>query len=104
MVSGDSGGADGLGLPAFIVEQTVSRRGLEVYPDAWTAVVVFCDLLTQWRMGFGGPIGLDYQAIPVVLRLRLVPESDWPEIFIDLQILEDAALAALAEQRKNEAR
>lgn len=102
-MTGDSCGADGLGLPAFIADLAVGRQALEIYPDNWLPVCIFCDLLTQWRVGPGGAIGLDYLAIPVTLRLRRVPKSSWPEIFSDLQILEDAALGVLAERRKNQA-
>lgn len=99
-MSGDSGGADGLGLPAFIADLAVGKQDLEIYPDTWVSVGMFRDLLTQWRMGFAGPIGLDYAAIPVVLRLRRIARESWPDIFDDIQTLESAALSVLAETRE----
>lgn len=57
-------------------------------------------LRTQWRIGMGGPTGLDYAAIPVVaktLGLRLTAAR-----FADLQFMERAALAALAEKRNQD--
>lgn len=50
---------------------------------------------TQWRVGMAGATGLDYNALPAVLRLSEVQRKDWPAIFDDLRILEDAALALM---------
>lgn len=53
---------------------------------------------TQWRMGFGGATGLDYQALDTVARVqgirldRLMLEK--------IQALEGAQLNRWAEQRK----
>lgn len=51
-------------------------------------MALFTRLSTQWRVGPGGLIGLDYGAIPVVLRLMAVPRGDWPALFDDLRTLE----------------
>lgn len=47
---------------------------------------------TQWRMGPGGPVGLDYGAIPSVLRLMRVKREEWPDLFDDLRVIEREAL------------
>lgn len=70
-----------------------------VWPDCWQAVQLFESLATQWRMGFAGPVGLDYAAVPAVMRLTGVPAADRKDVFADLQIMEYAALEALSEQR-----
>lgn len=67
-----------------------------VWPDNWTAVRVFAALGTQWRVGFSGITGLDYNAIPVVLRIKDVPRSQWRDVFEDLRVLERAALKTVA--------
>lgn len=56
---------------------------------------MFNALGTQWRIGMGGATGLDYNAVPVVLRLQGVPRSDWPQLFDDLRVMEGAALQAM---------
>ncbi|AKJ28843.1 DUF1799 domain-containing protein [Caldimonas brevitalea] len=68
---------------------------VEVWPDNWPAAVVFSSLQTQWRVGPGGPYGLDYSAIPDVLRMSSVPRSQWPEVFEAVQVMEAAALGAM---------
>lgn len=47
---------------------------------------------TQWRVSMGGPIGLDYGALPAVLRLVGVPPAQRSEAFDGVRTMEDAAL------------
>jgi hypothetical protein len=68
---------------------------VEIWPDNVRPFEVFQALQTQWRVGMGGPTGLDYSAIPVTLRLRGVPRAAWPQLFGDLRIMESAALSAM---------
>lgn len=58
-------------------------------------------LLSQWRVGMSGPTGLDYSAIPTVLRLTCVPRAAWPDVFEDLRVMEDAALGQMRANRKD---
>lgn len=57
---------------------------------------------TQWRVGPGGVIGLDYQVIPMFLRLRRVPRARWEALIDDLRTMEAEALAVLAEERERD--
>lgn len=55
-------------------------------------------MATQWRVGFGGAIGLDYSVIETVARLigvRLKKAT-----FEGLQLMESEALKVFAEQSK----
>lgn len=67
----------------------------EIWPDNLAAVNVFIAMDTQWRTGYSGATGLDYNALPAVLRLTGVARKAWPGIFNDLRILEDAALTLM---------
>lgn len=71
---------------------------LELWPENWEPVHLFGRLLTQWRMGPGGPVGLVYEAVPVVLG-RKPPKRRWPELLVALQTMERAALEWFAELR-----
>lgn len=53
---------------------------------------------TQWRVGPGGPVGLDYGVFPAVLRLEQIPRADWPEAFDMLRIMEAAALIEMRKE------
>lgn len=74
-----------------------AENTVEVWPDNVQAVNVFVAMGTQWRCGPGGAIGLDYGALPQVLRMTQVPRADWPEVFDLLRVLEDAALEKMRE-------
>ena len=53
---------------------------------------------TQWRLGPGGPIGLDYAALPAVMRLTGVAKGSRAEVFDALRVLEDAALEQMRDK------
>jgi Phage related hypothetical protein (DUF1799) len=65
---------------------------VEVWPDNLAPVNIFIAMATQWRLGPGGPIGLDYAALPAVMRLCGIPKKERAEAFDGIRILEDAAL------------
>ena len=44
---------------------------------------------TQWQLTAAGvPVGMRYEALPVVFQVLGVPRSDRPEVFEVLQVLE----------------
>lgn len=47
---------------------------------------------TQWRIGPSGPTGLDYTALPAVMRLSGVQPADRADVFSGIQTMESAAL------------
>ena len=57
---------------------------------------MFLRLQTQWRVGMGGPLGLDYGAAEWLFRLCGV--EDQRSLLEDLQVMEYAVLAAIAKQ------
>jgi hypothetical protein len=73
------------------------HTAVPIWPDNETAVNVFVAMSTQWRTGFNGATGLDYGALPVVLRLQQIPRPDWPDTFDALRVLEGEALAVMRE-------
>lgn len=70
---------------------------MEVWPDAWPAFRVFEVLGTQWRLGPGGPSGLDYTAIPAAASMLGIKRRELAEIFPDLRIMEHEALVVMVE-------
>ena len=92
--------ASRLGLPAELVQESDTYRVSDgIFPDNVKIVSVFMDMMTQWRFGPAGATGLDYAALPIVLRLREVPRADRQEIFDGIQTMERAALNGLRESR-----
>jgi hypothetical protein len=57
-------------------------------------------MATQWRVGPGGAIGLDYAALPAVFDLLEVAREDRSDAFAGVRLMEDAALGEIRAQQK----
>ena len=77
------------------IAEGFADRKTEPYPDNVLAAKIFGKMMTQWRAGVAGAIGLAYEALPVVLRICKVKEEEEEELFDCLQIMERAALIAM---------
>jgi hypothetical protein len=79
----------------------LSGDDVEVWPCNWPAFLLFNRISTQWRVGAGGAIGLDYNCIRDVAEFLGIKKKKLAEIFPDLQVLEGEALRVMAEEREN---
>ena len=75
---------------------------VEVWPEIVSVVNVFIAMDTQWRVGMNGATGLDYTALPVVLRMTEIPRKKWPDAFADIRVMERAALNEIHGIREDE--
>ena len=72
----------------------------EVFEENWESVVFFLGLNTQWNL-IGLPTGgfhiagINYQAVQSVLQIQHIPKYKWRSLFLDLQIMEKAALEVI---------
>lgn len=82
---------DAIGLTREDVEDT---SDFEVWPENWIPLQVFSELSTQWRMGPGGPTGLDYGAVRWVMDLLKVKKQYG--VLRDIQVLESSALKTMS--------
>ncbi len=80
------------------IGQLVAQIG-DDEPELWeenvAAVQIFGDMMTQWNVGPAGAVGLRYESLPVVMRLRAVPAARRGEVFDGVQTMERAALEAI---------
>lgn len=75
------------------------QEDVPVWPENWQAVGFFMDFCrTQWRVGMGGPTGLDYTAVLACLRSLKLGRDKADEVFADVRVMEVAALAAMAQK------
>ena len=58
---------------------------------------MFLRLQTQWRVGVGGIIGLDYTSVLEMIKLYCI--EDKKTMLENLQIIESAALKALNKDK-----
>lgn len=70
----------------------------EVWPEHWGPLMVFVDVCTQWRTGPGGPVGLDYAALPASYRPGVGGRRGRLALQY-LQVMEAEALRWFAEQQ-----
>ncbi|WP_454710950.1 DUF1799 domain-containing protein [Cupriavidus nantongensis] len=76
----------------------VTPPDAEIWPENETTVGVFVQMGTQWRVGVGGPVGLDYNALPFVMRMQGVPPDEQPDLFESIRVMERAAMEEMSEE------
>lgn len=72
---------------------------MAIWPGNERAVEWFIELGTQWRVGAAGPVGLDYNVLFTLAERRGVTGDEFEELFIDLRIMEDEALATMQDAK-----
>ena len=80
--------------------ERAAPRVFHLWPEHEPALHLWHLVCTQWREGFGGRTGLDYASVQCVLRDEGLRGKQRRERFAELRVMEFAALAAWAEQRK----
>ena len=64
------------------------EQTLEIWPETLPAIRLFAKSLTQWRAGPTGIIGLDYNAINLLMEYDAIPMSERGELMSDITHLE----------------
>jgi len=78
-------GADASCLPEIVTKP----KEFEIWPEHEDAVILFLRTQTQWRVGGGGVVGLDYGVVLQVMDLYAVEERR--QALEDLQVMEARA-------------
>jgi hypothetical protein len=73
---------------------------LYLWPENVQSWTFFNAVSTQWVIGMGGVVGLNYPAVKVVRDAWQIRRKDWPRLFSDVQVMERATLAAWREKKK----
>ncbi len=66
----------------------------------WPAVLLLQRLRTQWRVGIGGAVGLDYSVMYRMMDRMGLDVEAYDQLEADIQVMENEVLAMLAEQGK----
>lgn len=64
------------------------EEDLEIEPEAVPAVELFCRVLTQWRTGPNGYLGLDYGVLLSIMELDGVKRKKRAALLADVGIME----------------
>jgi hypothetical protein len=81
------------------LEEATENETVYVWPDNLLAVNTFTAMSTQWRVGAMGATGLDYNALPTVMKMIGVPVKNRSEVFEDVRTMEDAALQLMRDSK-----
>ncbi|WP_343728524.1 DUF1799 domain-containing protein [Duganella sp.] len=73
---------------------------VEVFEDNFEAFDLFCYMGTQWMVGMGGATGLRYEVAHHKLDRANLSNDEYEARMTDLRIMEQAALKAMRDQRK----
>lgn len=68
---------------------------IDLWPENDRALNLFCEVATQWRMGFSGPVGLDYNVVFHLMGRMRLADPDYDNLFRDLRVAENEALTAI---------
>jgi hypothetical protein len=72
---------------------------VEVWPENWRAVCLFCDLRTQFRVGgMGSATGLDYNVLFRKMDRMSLTAEEYDQMEEDVRSLEYAALPLINKQ------
>lgn len=70
---------------------------MEIHESLWRVLCLFDENATQWRVGFNGAYGLDYQAVRASMDDHEIPACDRMEVMAQLRIMESEALKIMKE-------
>ena len=83
--------------------EEASGPAVELWPDNVQAINLLIAMGTQWRwVGSGYSVmqtGLDYNALPSVMRMVGIPQSERADVFNDLRVLEDVVLEMMRAKK-----
>lgn len=68
---------------------------VEVWPENRAAFELFCQMQTQWNVGFSGHTGLQYLVLFALMARMGITGSEQDLLFEDIQVMELAALQAM---------
>ncbi len=88
--------ADELRMTGLTMDEAMPS--VDIWPDNWRTVMLFDAIGTQWRVGMGGPVGIDYNVMFHKLDRLNLPPSEYEEIESGVRVMEEAALAIMRKR------
>lgn len=91
---------EAMGVSEDEIRESCDSSAVEAWPDAVDPLRLFNGLMTQWRMGPGGPTGLDHGRRDAEARRLGIRGRRRKRAFDGLAVMESEALAVISEQAK----
>ncbi len=71
---------------------------VELWPECVLPIELFSRVATQWRVGAGGPIGLDYNVVYHELQREALDGEQYDEVMAAIRVIERAALEQMQQE------
>tara|TARA_B100000676_G_scaffold124890_1_gene124373 strand:- start:8451 stop:8768 length:318 start_codon:yes stop_codon:yes gene_type:complete len=89
---------------AVLFGKTVEKKNKEedyyILPDNWLTMEIFIMVQTQWRLEQGVILGLDYNVLEWIFKLKQKDIKKPLELFADLQVLEGKIVETINKKNK----
>lgn len=72
-----------------------AQETVDVWDEVWDVLHLFWMHSRQFRVGMGGPVGLDMTVFFHEMDRKKIPEDDYDEMVYHLSVIESAALKIL---------
>lgn len=83
-------------LAAFgFAPEDYAAKCIEIWPENHRAINLFTSISTQWRVGAGGPTGLDYNVLFTRMARMGLSDEQYEQLFDDIRVIESEALHIL---------
>lgn len=64
----------------------------QIWQENWPALQLYLRMRTQWRVGFAGPVGLDYNVLFHLLDREHLDPDQHDDLFECVRVIEDTLL------------
>jgi hypothetical protein len=82
-------------LAAGLRPEDFVAESFEIWPENEKSIALFSSLSTQWRMGFSGPTGLDYNVLFTRMARMGLDDAEYESLFQDIRVIESEALTII---------
>lgn len=72
-----------------------AHESFDLWPENEESISLFSSVSTQWRMGMGGPTGLDYNVLFARMDRMKLDDQAYEHLFQDIRVIESEALSIL---------
>jgi hypothetical protein len=83
-----------------LLPEDFDDESFEIWPENEESISLFSSVSTQWRMGAGGPTGLDYVALFGRMDRMKLDDQTHERLFQDIRVIESEALSILNNRDK----
>lgn len=85
-------------LAAGLRPEDFGNEAFEIWPENEESILLFSSLSTQWRVGFNGPTGFDYNVLFTRMERMQLSDQKYEQLFQDIRVIESEALQLLNQR------